>query len=290
MASARLWTTPAVVLGIGLACGAATTTKAQRPLSVKDVTTRVEAYVASYGEKASIVVCTERYHQEAKGSGMTVDTTRSLVSDFAIVKADTIRGWLGFRDVLEVDGQRVADREDRLARVLMQSQGSYDEARRISNESARFNVGAIERTFNVPTAALFFFTPDNHDRFKFAARTVAADGTWEITFRETDRPTLIREPDGTSVPSSGIIWVDPKAGTILRTRLQVQTIAGHGARARRGQGQVDVVYRLVSELNLWLPASMEEEFEVSRSEIVDRVFGRAEYSNYRQFTTSGRVK
>src|SRR5205809_4401298 len=168
----------------------------QPSLSVKDVMKRVERYVTGYGEQASIVVCTERYEQQAEGSGTTADAARTLVSDFALVYAGAIRGWLGFRDVLDVDGRRVADRDDRLASVLMGSQGRFDEARRVSDESARYNIGAIERNFNVPTAALFFFTPDNHDRFKFTARRVAADGTWEIAFKETDRRTLIRTLDG----------------------------------------------------------------------------------------------
>jgi hypothetical protein len=261
----------------------------QRSLSVKDVIKRVERYVAAYGETASIVVCTERYDQAASGSG-SAEATRTLVSDFALVHADAIRGWLGFRDVIAVDGHRVTDRDDRLARVLMGSQGRYDEARRLSDESARYNIGAIQRNFNVPTAALFFFTPDNHDRFKFTARTVAADGTWEIAFRETDRPTLIRTPDGLSVPSSGTLWVEPQSGTIVRTRLYVETLAGRGDRAQHGRGHVEVVYRKVDDLNMWLPATMDELFEVSLKEVFDRVSGHAEYSNYRRFTTSGRIK
>jgi hypothetical protein len=259
----------------------------QPSLSLKDVMKRVERYVAGYGEQASIVVCSERYEQQAQGSGTTADASRTLVSDFALVYADAIRGWLGFRDVLEVNGRRVGDRDDRLARVLMGAQGRFDEARRVSDESARYNIGAIERNFNVPTAALFFFTPDNHARFKFTARAVTADGTWEIAFKETDRPTLIRTPDGRPVPSAGTIWVDPQTGTILRTRLQVETVSAH---AQHGQGHVDVVYRHVDELNMWLPASMDEQFEVSRGPIFDRVLGHAEYSNYRRFTTSGRIK
>lgn len=263
---------------------------AQPSLSLKDVMHRVERYVEAYGEQASIVVCTERYDQKAQGSGMGVDGSRTLVSDLAIVHADAIRGWLGFRDVLEVDGHRVSDRDDRLARVLMGSQGRFDEARRISDESARYNIGAIQRNFNVPTAALFFFTRENHDRFKFTARTVAADGTWDIAFKETDRPTLIRTPDGLPVPSSGTIRVDPQTGTIVRTWLQVDTVAGRGARAKHGQGHVDVVYRHVEDLNMWLPASMDEQFEVSRGPVFERVSGHAEYSNYRRFTTSVRIK
>src|SRR5438128_8314250 len=89
--------------------------------SLKDVLKRMGAYVQSYGEKASIVVGTERYTQGTRGSEDLSAATRFLVSDFAIVKADAMSGWLGFRDVLEVDGKPVGDREERLAHVLMAS-------------------------------------------------------------------------------------------------------------------------------------------------------------------------
>jgi hypothetical protein len=264
-------------------------TPAQPSLSVKDVMKRVERYVAAYGEQAAIVVCTERYQQHASGSGNR-ESRRTLVSDFALVHADAIHGWLGFRDVLEVDGRKVADHDDRLARVLMASQGRFDEARRLSDESARYNIGALERNFNVPTTTLFFFTDDKHGRFKFTARAVAEDGTWEIAFRETDRPTLIRSPEGDSIPSSGTIWVQPQSGTIVRTVLRLDAIANRSRRGYGGQGQVDVVYRRVDELNMWLPASMDEQFHAARTEIWDEVSGHADYSNYRRFTTAVRIK
>jgi hypothetical protein len=281
-----------MVLGVlGLRPGAVGTPPAHPSpsLKLKEVVKRAERYVGDYGDKASIVVCTERYQQESSGSGGR-QAHRTLVSDFALVHAAAIRGWLGFRDVIDVDGQRLSDREDRLARVLMGSEGRFDEAFRLSNESARYNIGAIQRNFNVPTTALFFFLPDNHDRFKFSAKSVAADGTWEIAFRETGSPTLIRSPDGTPVPSSGTIWVRPEDGTIVRTRLDIDAKAGRGALEFHSQGHVDVVYRHVDELNMWLPASMEEAFTATRQQIWDEVSGQAEYSDYRQFTTSARIK
>jgi hypothetical protein len=260
---------------------------AQGTPSAKDVMRRVEQYVASYGEKASIVVCTERYTQEARGtSASSVNGNRTLVSDFAIVRADTLRGWLGFRDVLDVDGHPVADRDERLARVLMASQGRYDEARRLSDESARYNIGAIERNFNVPTTALFFFVPANHDRFKFSTRA-AADGTWRIAFSERSKPTLIRTPEGRSMPSTGTIHVLPESGVVVRTTLSVEGKDGES----RGTSVIDVQYARVDALDMWLPASMDESFGVRKpSGVWSRVTGHAEYSNYRTFTTSVRIK
>jgi hypothetical protein len=259
------------------------------PLSLKDVLRRVGGYVDEYGDKASIVVCTEKYEQHADGS-QTVAQARTLVSDFALVYADAIHGWLGFRDVIEVNDRAVQDREDRLAHVLMGAQGRFDEARRLSDEGARFNLGNLQRNFNVPTSALFFFVTENHDRFKFAARRVLDDGTWEIAFRETSKPTMIRTPDGEPVETLGTIWVRPEDGVVVRTVLEVGVLMRRVSPPQRGKGSIDVRYRLVEALGMWLPEAMDETFEATRQDAWDKVTGHAEYSNYRRFETSGRIK
>jgi hypothetical protein len=259
------------------------------PLSLKDVIRRVGAYVDSYGDRASIVVCTEKYEQHADGS-LTVAQTRTLVSDVALVYADALHGWLGFRDVIEVDHSPVQDREDRLARVLMGAQGRFDEARRLSDESARFNLGNLQRNFNVPTSALFFFRTEEHDRFKFAARRVLDDGTWEIAFKETAKPTMIRTPDGEPVETMGTIWVRPEDGVVVRTVLEVGVLMRRLSPPQRGKGSIDVRYRRIEALGMWLPEAMDEAFEATRQDAWDKVTGHAEYSNYRRFETSGRIK
>jgi hypothetical protein len=263
-------------------------------LSVNDVMRRVEKYVADYGERASAVVGVERYDQEARGSVMRTTATRSLVSEFAIVKAESIHGWLGFRDVIEVDGQALPDHAGRLQQVLTESQGRFDEARRLSDESARYNIGHMERNFNQPTGALFFFVAENHDRFKFSARRVAGDGTWEIAFDEKTKPTLIRTPDGQSVPSSGTLWVRPEDGVVMRTQLKTELTNARGRQTTHGSGIIDVTYRRFEDLGMWLPAVMTESFESREMGGVTpawtREDGHAEYSKYRIFTTSARIK
>jgi len=259
-------------------------------LSLKDVMRRVDDYVDAYGDKASIVVATERYEQRARASSTEKEEARTLVSDFALVYADAIHGWLGFRDVIEVDGVAVRDREDRLARVLMGTQGRFDEARRLSDEGARFNLGNVQRNFNVPTSALFFFVTDNHDRFKFAARRVLDDGTWEIAFRETGKPTLIRTPNGDPVDTSGTIWVRPADGVVVRTVLDVDVRMRGVDPPQHGKGHIDVHYRFVDDLATWLPETMDEQFQATRGNSWDLVTGHADYSNYRTFQTSIRIK
>jgi hypothetical protein len=259
-------------------------------LSLKEVMRRVAGYVDAYGEKASIVVGTERYVQETHGAAKEPREQRELVSDVAIVKVAAERTWLGFRDVLEVNGVRVVDRDDRLASVLIASGGRFDEARRLSDESARFNIGSVQRNFNVPTATVFFFGSSNSGRFKFAARTVEPDGTWQIEFRETDRPTFIRTPEGRSIYSEGMLWVSPSAGVIVRTRLKVEIPARSGDRSRSGSGIVDVTFHHVDGIDMWLPRTMTETFESRADGAWQRVEGRATYDNYRRFETLVRIK
>jgi hypothetical protein len=263
---------------------------AERGPSVKDVMRRVGAYVDAYGDKASVVVATEEYTQELRSGSTNGRETRRLLADFAIVKVESLGAWWGFRDVLEVDAMHVRDRDDRLVRLLTESAGRYDEARRLSDESARFNIGGIHRNFNVPTTALFFFRSENQNRFKFSAKGVSRDGIWEIVFRETSKPTLIRTPTGQSVISKGSIWVNPADGTIVRTLLEVDGFVSREGRRTTGTGRVDVQYRRVPELDMWLPEWMDEEFHATRADETEMITGRAWYSKYRRFQTSIRIK
>ena len=259
-------------------------------LSLKDVMRRVSAYVDGYGEKASIIVTTERYTQESHGGAQEPREQREIVSDVAIVKIAALRTWQGFRDVIEVNGARVTDRDDRLASVLMASEGRLDEARRLSDESARYNIGSIQRNFNVPTSTLFFFGSADRERFKFSAKTVEPDGTWRIAFRETERPTFIRTPEGRSIYSEGTIWVSPSDGVIVRTQLKVEIPARNADRHRSGAGLVDVTFHHVDGFDMWLPAAMTETFESRGNGGWQRVEGRATYDNYRRFETAARIK
>src|SRR6266568_180114 len=255
--------------------------------SVKDVVRRMSAYVGAYGGKTSIVVATERYEQSAASTGGDTEH-RTLVADFAIVKVEGMNGWMGYRDVIEVDGTRVTDREDRLIQVLTSSSGTPDEARRLADESARFNIGPVLRTFNVPTAALFFFAPGTVDRFKFTPH--GAGEPWELAFREKERPTLIRTPDGRSLPSAGSVWVNSEDGAIVRTRLRLTGFSPPSFHPAHDSAVIDVTYRRVDELGMWLPATMTEMYEGTLGSAWDRITSRAEYSNYRRFQTRVRIK
>ena len=118
---------------------------------------RVGKYVASYGEKAAVVVASEKYTQSVLVDGADMGRPRELKAEFAIVRVAG-GAWTGYRDVIEFEGKPVQDRTRSAGRRCSPTPPAMRaKLIRIANESARFNVGPISRNFNVPTAAMFFF-------------------------------------------------------------------------------------------------------------------------------------
>jgi VWFA-related protein len=211
------------------------------PESISDpdlrrVLEKVATYVAAYGQNTSAVVGLENYAQYLD------EATRPhrLTAEFALVKTGSAR-WLGYRDVIEVNGEQVPNRRDRLLKILQTSSNPLEEAARLTAENARFNVGPVTRNFNVPTTALLFFDAAGLSRFTFTRKgTKRIDGieVWEVAFRETSVPTLVTTRAGKSVPAQGTLWVSPQDGVVIRTRLQLSGFADAIAMAgpRRAPG------------------------------------------------------
>jgi hypothetical protein len=194
---------------------------------VDAVVDRMAEYVANYGANAAMFVASERYDQRVEQLGEML-RPRRLRSEFAIVRSNDLVGWTGYRDVVEVDGKQLADRRDRLQTLLTGSEDPSAEIEKITTESARFNIGPVARTFNVPTAALFFFHPSRVERFAFKSKgTKTVDGTKVLVldFKEVARPTLVMKRDGTDIPCEGTVWVVPEDGSIVRTRVHLEKFA-----------------------------------------------------------------
>ena len=279
---------------------------------VADVMRKAAAYVGSYGEQMSAVVGVETYTQNMNAFGTGVPARpRKLVAEFALVKTGGAVPWIGYRDVIDVNGEPVHDRRDRIVKILADSSNPLEEAARLTAESARYNIGPVTRNFNLPTTALFFFHEANLSRFTFTRKgTKKIDGieTVEIAFRETARPTLITTRDGKDVASEGTLWVVPGDGTIVRTRLQLKGFAdtvsmgsnpaprvmGSSIAPLESTADVEVTYRRDEKIGMWLPARMAEEYQGAIPRINNAPFlgvshSNATYSDYKRFGTSSTV-
>jgi hypothetical protein len=252
--------------------------------SLETVVARMSDYLARYADDMSTVVAREQYEQHVTGP----DGERAvrLESEFALVRLAGSRAWLGFRDVLRVDGRPVQDRENRLAELLNEPPaGAFVEARRIADESARFNIGPLQRNFNNPTTALELLDRRHRDTVRFSRAGMETSGGRSVLilkFREHARPTIIRTPGGRHVPAEGRAWIDPSSGAVVRTALHLRDFTPDRSRAT-----IDVLFGLEPALKLWVPVEFSERYEVGDGLVIG---GKATYSNYRRFRTISRIK
>jgi hypothetical protein len=245
-----------------------------------DVVVRLDDYLQRYGERLANVVAEEAYRQwvEQGPNALRSTTSRMLRSDVALTLTGRNR-WVGYRDTFDVDGVPVRDREERLQRLL--SSGASEHAARIAEQNARFNLGdgLITRNINIPTFALEMMSPRMRDRFR-VRRTGASvlDGrlAWLIEFRERERPTVVRTPEGRDQASRIVALVDIQTGEVLRTVLTWERV----------DGSVTVSYGSAAGVPVPVPIRMTERYVTPGGAVVG---GEATYTNYRQFETSARV-
>jgi VWFA-related protein len=261
------------------------------PRALAAMLDRIGRYVLDYQRTLAGIVAEEHYLQEM-GNGLAgtqgrpdaANTRqRRLRSDLLLVRPDD--RWIQFRDVFEVDGRPIRDRDERLYKLFVTNvSGAQDRANAIQEEGARYNIGPAMRTINVPILALAFLEPDRQSRFSYKRNKVSASDTiegapaegdiWEIEYRETGRPTLVRAAGDRDLPSRGRVWVDGKNGRVLKTEL-----ISEDAQIR---AEVTVLYRIDAALPAPVPAQMRERYQLRQSNL--RIEGTATYSRFRQFT------
>jgi hypothetical protein len=214
---------------------------------------RAGKYLEAYERQISMVVAEERYVQMSDASSSSGTQTRNLKSDILVVDLG-VAGWTGFRDVFEVDGQAVRDHQNRLlALVTSASADTLTHARRLAAEGARFNIGAVTRTINMPTVALKFLRALNQPRSTWklgGKRKIDGRDTVELFFAETGGPRLISTAD--QAPAQGRFWVEEATGRVVRTELGIET---SGVRAT-----VTVTFGPADNVIPWVPLRMDEEY------------------------------
>jgi hypothetical protein len=261
--------------------GASVATLAARPTSVSpapdlgELLRQTTNYVEAYLRQFTDVVAGEDYAQRFVHRGHTRQQVR-LRSDLLLLRTADVEGWVAFRDVFEVNGRRVHDRRDRLSQLFAEKQDARAEARAISEESARYNVGPVFRTVNIPLQALHFLQRVHLAAFRFQLgdeEEIGAIRATRVDYTEVGRPTVIRDRRGHDRPARGSLWIDGKSGRILKTTLRVGD-AGFDLLAT-------VTYRLDRKLGIWVPDTMEETYRDTAGAWV--IYCEAKYANFRRF-------
>lgn len=293
---ALLWSSLAVsVFGLGsisLLVAFPAPLVAEEP-NLKTVLARAATYADDYHQQFTVLVAEERYVQRvsplrtpAPHAPVTPQQERLLKSDYILVHDFAgVNSWLGVREVLEVDGEPVTmDREQLRALLEDTTRPLSARVRALADLQAKYNLGDLYRTINVPTLPLEFLLPDRQSRFKFKHRgstSVQDRPVWIVSFEERDHPTIIRTPEGRDIESSGSFWIDPTNGAVLRSELRIGQLPG-----RPLTTIILVSYTHNARFDMLLPDDMNELYLTSRA----RIEGHATYSNYRRWEADVRIK
>jgi len=251
--------------------------QAQAEPTLEVVLGRMHAYLKDYAKQLPAMIATERYQQRF-GSGMR-KSQRLLMSDYGLIQVQGDTEWLGFREVLSVDGKPVTDSARRLAELLAKpSVQALQQARLIAEESARYNIGPVVRTINDPALVLELLDGRQSPRMRFShngENTINGVRTWVLRYQELGNPTIIRTRDRKDVPARGRAWVEPDTGRILRAEASVEP--GLGV-----TGTIDVTFEFDERMGFAVPSKMSERY--TNRNLVAVSSGEATYSNYRRFT------
>ena len=265
---------------------------AQHEIGLDDVIGRAAAYVAAYVDDLSNVVMEEDYRQTYyPGRWSLRRVSRRLVSELLLMRVGGDGQWVGFRDVVEVNGRELENRGSRLVSLFVDDRTGIDgessalaRARRISEESARYNLGTTHRTFNVPTYPLLFLHPAHLDRFRFEPMRTDREGCGgaatarDVRFEEVGYPTMTRGFGDIDLPTRGRFCIDLESGRVLQAEFELQHPEMGGVRATDARARVS--FGLEPRLNLWVPTEMRDIVSEHRG---PRMAGTARYRNYRQF-------
>jgi hypothetical protein len=263
---------------------------AQEP-TLDEVLARAAAYVVEFRRSLSGVVAEEQYVQDVRTpagyarQGALQSTHRELKSDLLMVKPAGADRWMQFRDVFEVDGKPVRDRNERLIKLFLDpSASTKTQVDRIVEESTRYNLGSMARTINVPVLALVILDPDNQNRFTFKRTGHGGpllghgpdkmpEAAWIVEYRETQAQTIVRTTNGRDLPSRGRFWIEPGTGRVFRSELIAEDAIVRGV--------IDVTYQPAPDIGLLVPVEMRERYETRKTG--PRVDGTATYGRFRQF-------
>lgn len=253
-----------VLMGVGVV--------AQAPDPTKALVERAGKYVDAYLQQFSALVCEEQQEQRMVRIDGRVSKTRRLRSDFLLVNVET--AFHIFRDVLEVDGKPVRNREDRLRKLFLETpRTALEQARAIATESGRHNIG-FRRVGDSPILPLRILSPAFASGFTF---TRTENG---VAFEEVRSPTYMAQRRGNKrldLPARGSFVIDPATGAVLAAELSAEGPPPSIALTMNFQ------YREDPALKMLVPIALRVRAHQVHKPKDDRLEVDATYSNFRRF-------
>jgi hypothetical protein len=250
------------------------------------------SYIGGYAKSFGVIVCVERSQEMAAiGPG-----GRDVRSDVVMLGAPPAN-WLTFRDAFEVDGELLRPRDTRLVDALNGSASMAMEAmKRFNVEGGPRHMGAssVNRAINAPPLALMFLARENQSRSDFTfegMKSVDRLPAALVTFKERAQPRVLASTN--EAAAEGRFWIQPGTGRVLQTELSMKS-SGRLPNSEFGStvsAKITVRYAEQASLRLWLPAKLDEAYDIQRAQqpiqgrptgSTQTYSGHVDFSNYRK--------
>jgi hypothetical protein len=246
---------------------------------VEALLSKATLYVATFVDGFSNVVAEETLVQET-----TIPRRkRTMRSDYLLVRYPGDTQWQSFRDVAEVDGKPVRDKDERLTRLFLEPAASaLRRARDLQEAGARYNLLDIG-TLNNPLMVMAFLQEGYRDRFRFNLAGLdkkLGPTVRQVQFQEFKVPSLIKGNGNQDILTRGLVWIEEDTGRVVKTELRVG--------GRSAPISIITLYKFDEELGINVPIEMRDWYPDGAGEIR----GVATYGRFRRFqvTTTEEVK
>jgi hypothetical protein len=232
---------------------------------------KTAAYVAQFVDQFSNVVAEETLLQET-----TIPRRkRTIRSDFLLVRYPGDAQWYAFRDVAEVDGKPVRDKEERLTRLFLEPAASaIRRARELQEAGSRYNLLDIG-TLNNPLTVVAFLQDHYRERFRFTLAGLdkkVGPTVRQVQFQEFRLPTLIKGNGNQDILSRGLVWIEEDTGRVVKTELRIGS--------RSSPISVITDYKFDDELGINVPVAMKDWYPDGTT---GAIRGDATYGRFRRF-------
>lgn len=282
----------AVAAAMPIVLTAAPAPPQQEALVIARFVDKAADYVRRFQDELTSIIAEEQYSQTVRAqtpraAGTPLETTMSSEVFFMFTPG---HDWMTIRDVVAVNGQPLETRPD--LRTALRDLPAPQVAARFKAYNSRFNVGRVHRNFNEPTLSLLVLDDRHRTRFTFArAKAKRGDDPTlvRLTFRESRRPTLIRDLDGKPVFSSGDLTLDPATGRVddIRFLLTVGKL----------KIALETDYAVDPHLGIPVPVRFTEHYQDGRASRDGRggdrheeIVCEATYSNFQRFAVQTKIK
>lgn len=258
--------------------------RAQEDAGLAGLVASASRWAAGFERDLSGLLFRERYVQKADGLSSIPGVRRQrsaqarLEANVFLVRPARTGPRVLFRDVYNVNGRAVGDHTERLRKLLTDgSAEAIEQARRLTDASAGYNLGRARRNINIPTMAFAYVLPDRIPGTRFAdagAARINRLPTVMVDFEEAARPTLVRSAAKGDVPAKGRYWIDPATGAIVQAVMELD--------APRAEGRMQIELAWNAALGMWLPNRMTEVWRA----FGEKIIGNADYDRFQRLVVS----